>query len=776
MDKDRIIFAAKVVIWLCLAVILFSPLYINSGLFFPFIVTKTVAFNIAAVLMFLAFLVLSWKSDDYKIRINLAVVILAVYILVSLISSALGDNFYRSFWSNNERSEGILLFIHLFLFFVAMSGFFRKLKDWLYVFDLSFFASLIVSLVALGQHLQISWLLPSSGGQRLAGTIGNAGYMAGYLIFGVFFGLLLMFKRKNSYLKFYYGAVIILEIFIALNTQTRGGILALALGGFIFLLYLLFFYFQDKRLKMAGTVIILLAVIAPIVLVAGKNSSVVANNPVLARIANISWSDTTTQNRLMTWHSAWQGFKERPILGWGNENFYQVFDENFNPKIYRHVNSVVWFDRAHNIIFDRLIIGGLVGLMAYLAFLFAPFYFLWRYYLLLGRDKETGDDAKANSVNSASKYFVPVLMTLIIISYFIQNLFIFEALVIYIPLLLVLAFVGLFTPHFNFKFLAGRQFKLVSLIVWLVLFLPVIYYFTYRPLSANIQFTKAFGGIANITIEQRIGLFKEAIAKETLGTQEYRRQLFNFLQDLASANTASDSAIINDLADYTQKQLEQQLEENPYSTANHLLMMRFNNFMFNRTGNIEYVNKNFKLFDQAKQLSPTRQQIYFEIGYSYLYLANAYQGSGQADIAGPYYQLAEEQFLYALSLNDENFEPYRQLSSVYIFSGQNDKVLDLIAKADQLERKYDKPKFLTQIINTAIPAKNYQLIKEMAQMLIEIDPDNPQYYVQLAMAYAYLGEDAQAIEVAQKVSSFGAEYEQQSQDFIDRIRRGEFRQ
>lgn len=774
MDKDRIIFAAKAVIWLCLGAILFSPLYLNSHLFFPFIVTKTVVFNVATVIMFLAFLVLAWKSDDYKIRINLAVLILAVYILAGIISSALGDNFYRSFWSNNERSEGILLFIHLFLFFVTLSGFFRKLKDWLFVFDLSFFASLIVSLVALGQHWQVAWLLPSSGGQRLAGTIGNAGYMAGYLIFGVFFGLLLLFKRKNIYLKFYYGAVIGLEIFIALNTQTRGGILALALGGFIFLLYLLFFYFSDRRLKIAGAIIILLAVITPVALVAGKTSSLVANNPVLTRIANISWSDTTTQNRLMTWQSAWQGFKERPLLGWGNENFYQVFDKNFNPKIYRHVNSVVWFDRAHNIIFDRLIIGGLVGLILYLAFLFAPFYFLWRYYLSREQDLSSADSPTA--LKRTRQYFLPILFSLIIISYFIQNLFIFEALVIYIPLFLVLAFVGLFTPHFNWQFLADQRFKLISLIVGLVLFLPVLYYFTYRPLSANIQFTKAFGGMANITVEQRIGLFKAAIAKGTLGNQEYRRQLFNFFQDVAAANTGTDSAIINDLASYTEQELERQLEENPESAANYLLMMRFNNFMFNRTGNIEYVNENFKLFDRAKPLSPTRQQLYFEIGYSYLYLANAYQASGQADIAGPYYQLAEEQFLSALSLNEENFEPYRQLSSVYIFSGDNEKVLDLINRADQLERKYDKPSFLLQIINTAIPAKNYELIKEMAKLLIEIDPDNPQYYVQLALAHAYLGEDAEAIAAAQKVSSFGAEYEQQSQDFIEKIRRGDFRQ
>jgi len=132
---------------------------------------------------------------------------------------------------------------------------------------------------------------------------------------------------------------------------------------------------------------------------------------------------------LVTWQGAYEGFKDKPLLGYGYENFYQVFDKNFNSVIYRKAGSVVWFDRAHNMIFDRLITGGLIGLLFYLSLLFTPLFFLWRHFRR----------------NKTSKgYFIPVIFSLMILSYFIQNMFIFEALVTYIPLFIVLAFMSQF--------------------------------------------------------------------------------------------------------------------------------------------------------------------------------------------------------------------------------------------------------------------------------------------------------------------------------------------
>ena len=95
---------------------------------------------------------------------------------------------YFSFWSSNERSEGILLLVHLFMFLVVASGFLRRFKDWLYIFDASFLASVGVALVGLRQLVDKDWTALGEVG-RASSTIGNAGYVAGFLVFNILFVL-----------------------------------------------------------------------------------------------------------------------------------------------------------------------------------------------------------------------------------------------------------------------------------------------------------------------------------------------------------------------------------------------------------------------------------------------------------------------------------------------------------------------------------------------------------------------------------------------------------
>ena len=71
-----------------------------------------------------------------------------------------------------------------------------------------------------------------------------------------------------------------------------------------------------------------------------------------------------------------KGLKEHPFLGWGQGNFNLVFNKYYDPKMYK---QEPWFDRAHNVIFDRAITTGLIGLLIYLFFIFYPVYFLFKY-------------------------------------------------------------------------------------------------------------------------------------------------------------------------------------------------------------------------------------------------------------------------------------------------------------------------------------------------------------------------------------------------------------
>lgn len=326
----------KYIIWVGLIGICFIPLIVKSNYFFPYIVPKTLAFKVIVEIIFLAFLGLAVLKKEYRPKINLVLVLFFLYILTVFASSLLGDSFYFSFWSNNERSEGLLLLLHLFAFLSVLSGFLRKIKDWLIVFEASFLSSILVSLVALGQYLNLSWVLGSSDGDRLASTIGNAGYVAGYLIFNIFFGLILFFLRKNVYLRAYYVLGIFLQIFVVFNTLTRGGILALFFSLMALIVYLGFVQFRENKIiRNTGIVLLLAGIIFTSLVFINKESDWIKKNPILGRITSISVETATAQTRLMTWNSAYQGFKEKPILGYGYENFYQVFDKYFNPKIYK---------------------------------------------------------------------------------------------------------------------------------------------------------------------------------------------------------------------------------------------------------------------------------------------------------------------------------------------------------------------------------------------------------------------------------------------------------
>ncbi len=685
MPRSSIYAFLKGIIWVCLGIILLTPLYVNSALFFPFIVGKTVVFSVCVEIMFLAFLALCWKNPDYRLRVNLVVILMAIYLGILTLASFLGNDFYHSFWSNNERSDGILLLIHLFLFVIVLTGFFRKVKDWLIVFDMFLIATVLVSFVALDQYLALkfpgAWVehfLESSNGARLATTIGNAGYVAGYMVFGIFTAVFLFFKRKETWLRVAYGLVIVLEIFITLQTQTRGGMIALFIAGLIFIGYLMFFYFNDQRLKMAALGLIILAILGVSSIFIFKDSSLIKSNAILNRVASISLSDGSTNNRLVTWGIAIEGIKKKPLLGYGQENFYQVFDKYYTTK-----NSEQWFDRSHNMIFDRATTGGLIGLVSYLALLLVPFYFLWVFY----KDKENAKklEGDIDEKTWGRKYFTPVIFSLLILAYLIQNMFIFEALVTYVPLFLVISYVGLFgKQQFDFSFLKKDNFKTAALIVCLIIFIPSFYYFNLKPLKANAGFIKVLSA-QGLSMDDKFKAFDEVINMNTLGNQEYRRHFFSlfegFLQNWINDESLKKQYSEQQVSDFTKRMenyLLDQIRENPYSVSNYLSLMRFYNVSY--FFDTARLDRSIEISNKAKELSSGRPQVYYETATSYYYRAQVEKYQKQDDKAGADYQLSINAFYEGAALNYYKYNAITELGSFISAVSKNQDFIGYMVK------------------------------------------------------------------------------------------------
>ncbi len=749
----------KGIIWIGLAGICFVPLIVGSSYYFPYIVPKTLAFRVIVEVIFLAFLGLAILRKEYRSKFNLVLVLFFFYLVTVFISSALSGSFNFSFWSNNERSEGLLLLLHLFIYLIVLSGFLRRLKDWLIVFEISFLSSILVTLYSIGQHFHLSGFIVSAGGARITATIGNAGYVAGYLIFNLLFGLLLFYFRKNKFLRWYYILGILLQIYIIFNTLTRGGIIALVFSLALFIGYLAFSYLKNNKLvKRAGLGLIILFIIFTSFVFANKEADWIRNNNVLERITSISVSATTAQNRLMTWESSYKGFKEKPILGYGYENFYQVFDKYFNPRIYRHAGSVVWFDRAHNMIFDRLITGGLIGLFLYLALLILPLFYIWKHFL---KNK------------TSSGYYLPVIFSLIILAYLIQNMFIFEALVTYIPLFIVLAFLSQFCPDWGKNISQSKKPYSILLVLCIIIAVPLTFMLNVKPILANRDFIKALIYSQQNMPTQAYDGFIDVLDRDTLGNQEYRQHFGEFIATTINLpDKKTEENWEKTITVRGEQEFENQMAEKPLAARNYLMTMRF--LLKTYQYDISRLEKAIEIGKQVEKLSPNRPQIFYEVGYSKYYLGKYFENAGRKEEAGKLFDEAIVNMQKAIDLQDQVTESYINMIMLLLVTNRSDGIQAYFDKMDQFGLSYHDEASLVRMANSAIQSKEYEWTKRFYQELVKTSPDKPNNWVNLALAYAYLGQKEKAIETAERIKEFGGDYARQSDLFIQDILSGGF--
>jgi len=458
-----------------------SVVIVMVSTFFPFIGGKYYFFRVAVELS-LVFFILWWafeapegevKKQLKEISRKPIFIAVSVFVFAFLLAVVFADNPKGAFWSNYERGEGGFQMIHYYVFFVLSALLLRQWANWKTLFKVSLVAAVLMILYGVLGYIAIlkpdlfcvggggaqptrdcmNFIAPHQAGtqdtfwslltiQRFQGSLGNPAYVAPYLMFSMFYALYLWIYGSSAKRKFFrnilYGGLLIILFFFFLLSQTRGAFLGLGAAIFAFLAYLGFSK-PEWRKKVAGTSIFL--VILAGFLAYNRQSDFVKKMPG-GRLFDISFSTDAFQTRIWTWGSAWKGFLERPILGWGPENFSTVFDKYFDS---RHFvpgkNTETWFDRAHSVVFDYLSETGIVGLVSYLG-IFVVFYMQ---FFRTSRDRS---NITTNSSNKKNNH-PTILMSLIFavpVGYLVQGSALFDVLPIYMNLFLFLAF-GLYLFH-----------------------------------------------------------------------------------------------------------------------------------------------------------------------------------------------------------------------------------------------------------------------------------------------------------------------------------------
>jgi len=721
-------------------IIPFLALVVSDKMFFPFITGKNFSFRIITEIIFGLWLILIVFDKDYRPRKdfwkNKIVLSLTLFTLFVFLSALFGVNFYRSFWSNYERMEGVLAYLHLFALFLVATSVMGNLKNeifWKILFNISLGVSIIVGIYGL---LQLSGKLEiHQGSTRLDATLGNASYLAIYAAFHFFIALFLFFKTKKWY-RWFYPPVALLNIFILYFTATRGTILGV-LGAIILAFFLGAFLGESKKIKIYSLSFLLLIIFAVFGFFLLKNSSFVQKSPVLSRFSSISFSETTTQSRLIIWKMSLKGFKERPIFGWGPENYNLVFNKYYDPRLWR---QEPWFDRAHNVFLDKLTQNGIFGLLSYLCIFFFSIYYLW-----------------FPSKNRKFSKGEAIIFTSLLFAYFFHNIFVFDNIISLILFYFVIAYLTVRVFFWerrgieentkndkkrNIDNLRGAQLAYVFWVFIIGVFL--VYYINVPAIKASRDVITALTFSAQRNYEDALKKFHDAIERNSFGSGEAREQLVSFAINVLSAPGVSNE-LKQKIYDFASSEMKRQIDSSPTD----IRYMLFLASLYDRAQNYDAA---IELLERAIKISPNKQQLYFELGSAYL---------SKGD-----YKNATRVLKTAFELDPEFLEARKIYAAALIFSQEFDA-------ADEIMKDYGGTAFPDERFLLAyMTVKRYDKAISVWERLIEQNPNNFQYYINGAVIYLDMGDREKAVWALEKAIEINPSFKTQGEYYINEIKAG----
>jgi len=403
--------------------------------------------------------------------------------------------------------------------------------------------------------------------------------------------------------------LLIFNLVILFLTATRGAIVAFGISIFVLLFFLIFRKKTKKYLKILLLTFLLITISSSIFLYANRSEDWMKKTPLVIRRL-VAVTPTSNQARLISWNIGLQGFKERPILGWGTGNYNVVFNKYYDPLYLVRGEQATWFDQTHNQIIDLLALTGILGTLSYLAIFFILFWLLRKKY-----------------VNTVDHGVGIMLLACMLLAYFIQNLFVFDTPASLILFYFSLSFVYFFTSC-QVKPLArvgpgqkkNSYFPLPLLIFLIVLFVPfAMYKFNIEPWQQS-QFGVRAVHATKVDLRSGLHWYGRSLDKSCFTNIEIRTQLAKQINDeykKVNADTSDiDLQVLAQATELTINEFKKSVIEHPKDVRQFLYLGQLYNLA---TGyNREYIDDAKNILLQAYELSPERQQVHYALGRAYL--------------------------------------------------------------------------------------------------------------------------------------------------------------
>lgn len=652
----------SIIVALCLC--LATPLIVSSSLYFPFITGKAFFMRSCILIAGALYVVLAVTDKTYRPRLSILMYSVLGFMAIlgaSWLNSVAPD---RSFWSNFERMEGYVTLLYMGALFVIAGSTLKK-KEWTWLIHVSLIISVVVGIIATGDFANAE---PGTV-SRISGTLGNSSYLGVYALIHIFLSLLglLMVYRGNreevllssashdhapklttaSYIYMtVYGILAIFNMYILFYTGTRGSFVGLIGGLFLTFAYLA--WKEKNKILKYGSIGVLSAVFVFVVLLGSlKKTDFVQSYAPLSRFASLITLDVGSvlskegAARTTLWKMAYQGVKEKPLLGWGQDTFGYVFAKHYNPDMYAQEQ---WFDRSHNVFMDWLISAGILGLFGYILLFIAVCVCIF-------------------SQKSKLTVIEKSIFTGLFAAYFIHNLFVFDNLSSYVLFFLLLSYLhDRYTHDRHIVHVEKKKGEddidegtlLVATAFFVLLIGSYVGYKTiYQPYTQNrllIQTMMLSNDQQKITKEMLPRMkkvpadnvytnFKEIFTLGHTGESEAFEQLMSVATNLAVSNTVSDKTKI-DIIQLYQSRVTYHEDVNPQDP-------RFMYFTTNFYDKLGATDKALEYAKKAYDLSPQKQSFAYSLAILLLkkgdgvgamsYIKKAYEDAPQNADAFAYY-------------------------------------------------------------------------------------------------------------------------------------------
>lgn len=584
----------KIIQGLLLAVLVLVPLVFSHNLLFPYAFVKTILFYTLVELALVFWLPLVVSAPAYRPRISLLTSAVSVFFIALALTSFTGVDVAKSVWSGYERMMGLWTYAHVYMFFLMLASVLRSDKERSLFFSASLASATLVALIGIIEGF--------GSAARVESTIGNAAFLAAYLLFHIFIGLSIVLREKHVS-----GTAMSVAVSFALMgwalilTQARAAFVGVT-GG-LGMLALLFLFWGDAQASTLGISHAKAKKYLAGLLIAGvlgAGGSIVFHDSVqsvlpqsLVRLLTFDTSDRTSQGRLLAWHVSWEGWKERPLLGWGIENYNILFDRHYDAQLF---NQEPWFDRAHNIVFDMLGTTGAVGLIAYAGMIAAAC-------ITLVRVRKKG----------MYSFWASAVFVSLLVAYILHTMFAFDTLVSYMSLFLLFGILASEGVETITSHVPKNNIPMAGVMITLLLILPAWYYGAARPFLENRSGLLGWNAFRHADADAvAIGYFNEGLQYGTYGNIELNRFVAEYVFEFIKQGGKRPRESLERIMIYATERIEENIALEPLNVK----WLMYQGELYNLAAAMldpKYAPRAEEYFSRARAISPARPQIYLEL-------------------------------------------------------------------------------------------------------------------------------------------------------------------